>query len=560
VRHNPDDKTKISILVLGGLEEVGKNMILYEYRDFILIIDCGLKFAKADQPGVDYIVNDFSYLIENQHRISGMVITHAHLDHIGALHLFLNKVNVPIWATPFTRAMVEKSLADKCPNLRYKIKDVKKGKSFPVGPFTIDPIHVNHSIPDAIALAIQTPAGTIIHTGDFKIDASAQYEPVTDLTALKRYGSKGVLCLVSDSTNAINPGHSLSESDVSANLEQVLLEAEGRVILATFASQIHRIQKLLEIASRTGRKVFMTGRSMLENTEAAIGVRQFRTYENTILVESDLRRIQKNKILILATGSQGEQTAGLSGIASGRHKVIKLEKEDTILFSSSTIPGNETSVNTLINKLMKEGVKVVTNKDIKIHTTGHGYQEELKTMLKVTRPKFFIPFHGETVHLMKHRDLALEAGINKFNIFLIENGQRVEVGSKGLRLLEKIKMNPCFVENDRDNGINEEVVEDRVSLGRNGLVIYNVRGSEKGIQETEIVTKGFVHRGIREDLFEKSKKSLVRFLEENAIEIFKDRKKVEQQAKKELKRFFEGSTGKTPSIYVFLNFQVAQPR
>lgn len=554
------DPEKIHMMVVGGLEEVGKNMVLYEYRDSILIIDCGLKFATPEHPGVDYLVNDFSYLERNRDRIVGMVITHAHLDHIGAIPVFQKQVQVPMWATPFTKVMIDKTMADKAHGIKYRVHEIKPGKSFEMGPFNIEPIHVNHSIPDSVALAINTEAGTILHSGDFRIDEKALYEKPTDLDTLKRYGKKGILALVSDSTNAVNPGNSLSESVVSENLEKVLEQAPGRVILATFASQIHRIQKLLEISNRTGRKIFMTGRSMVENTEAAMGIKQFRTYENMIIVESELKKIQPNKVLILATGSQGEETAGLSLISQNKHKVVRLQKDDTIVFSSSVIPGNERGVNKIINRLVKEGMHIVTNKDMKIHSSGHGYQEELKQMLEACRPKFFIPFHGESMHLEKHKQLAVETGMNVHNVSILENGWKVEITPSGVRTIDKMTFTPTYVEFDHINGVNDEVLEERLNLGKNGMVIFNVRGNERGISEVEILAKGFVHRGMREDLFEKARKILVKVLQDNAIEIFKDRKAVEQQAKKEVRRFLEANTSKYPSVYVFLSFQVGQAR
>ncbi len=547
------------ITCLGGLEEVGKNITVFEHAGDILVIDCGLKFATPQMPGVDYTVPDLSYLERNQHRIVGLLITHAHLDHIGAVPYFLKRLNKVVYATRFTRAMIEKSVADKAPEVKLRTKEIKAGKAFQLGSFHIEPIHVNHSIVESLGLAITTSLGTVVHTGDYKIDPHALYEDPTNIFRFEELGNKGVLAMLSDSTNAINPGYSLSESKIIPNIEKILLEAKGRVLFATFSSQIHRIQKVLEIAKQVNRKVYITGRSMLENIQLSVGLDVFvQKLEDVIINEHEFRKAPKEKVLILTTGSQGEETAGLFLMANDKHKTIKLDKEDTIVLSSSAIPGNEGQINRLINLLIKRGIRVITNKEIPVHTSGHGYQEELKTMLRAIKPKYFIPVHGEVMHLHKHKQLAIGEGVHPQNIFILENGKKFEFSEKGVRVLEKIPNQMVYIENDRENDITDEILTDRIDLSKNGMVVYTVRGTDGGIEEVEIVSKGFVGRNQRDSLWVESRKLVTEIVQENAIEVFRDRKKVETQIKKELRKLFFEYTGKNPTVFVFVVFHVKQ--
>ncbi|MBL8993942.1 MAG: ribonuclease J, partial [Spirochaetia bacterium] len=323
-----DSKTpKLHITAIGGLEEVGKNLTVFQYKNEILVVDCGLRFAGPHLPGVDYLINDFSYLEANRDKIVGLIITHGHLDHIGAIPFFLKKINVPVYATPFTRAMIEKMVLDKAPEVRWKHRELKAGKMHHIGSFHVEPIHVNHSIIQSLAFAITTPVGVVIHSGDFKIDMSTSYEETTDLAKFTEYGDKGVLALLSDSTNAINPGYTVSEGSLPANFEKIVAEAKGRVIVGTFSSQIHRIQMIIDLCKKVGRRIFVSGRSMLQNLEIGVGLSLFKNYQEVLVLDSEIKRLPKEKILILSTGSQGEETAGLSLMIANKHKVIKLDKE-----------------------------------------------------------------------------------------------------------------------------------------------------------------------------------------------------------------------------------------
>ncbi len=551
---------KLHITAIGGLEEVGKNLTVYQYKNEILVVDCGLRFSGPQLPGVDSIINDFSYLEANREKIVGLLITHAHLDHIGAIPYFLRKVNVPIYASPFARAMIEKMVLDKAPEIKWKYKEIKTGKMHHIGSFHVEPIHVNHSIIQSMAFAITSPVGVVIHSGDFKIDMSTQYEETTDLAKFTEYGDKGVLALLSDSTNAINPGYTVSEGLLPANIEKIITEAKGRVIIGTFSSQIHRIQLVIDLCKKLGRRIFVSGRSMLQNLEIGVGLSLFKNYQEVLVLDSELKRLPKEKVLILTTGSQGEETAGLALMVANKHKVIKLEKEDTILFSSSAIPGNESAINRMINAISKRGIRVITNKEIPIHTSGHGYQEELKTMIRLVRPRYLMPVHGESIHLLKHKSLAVSLGMAESNIFIMENGQKLEISKKGARVLEKIQLKAVYIENDQENEVTEDVLSDRLQIGKNGVVIYSVRGTEKGIDEIEIVNKGFLNRAAKEGIFTESKKIVTEIIRENPLEVFKDKKKVENQIKKELKKFFFMETGKNPVVIIFILFHVKQSR
>lgn len=556
-----DSKTpKLHITAIGGLEEVGKNLTIFQYKNEILVVDCGLRFAGAHLPGVDYLINDFSYLEANRDKIVGLIITHGHLDHIGAIPHFLKRVNVPVYATPFTRAMIEKMVLDKAPEVRWKHRELKAGKMHHIGSFHVEPIHVNHSIIQSLAFAITTPVGVVIHSGDFKIDMSTSYEETTDLAKFTEYGDKGVLALLSDSTNAINPGYTVSEGSLPANFEKIVTEAKGRVIVGTFSSQIHRIQMIIDLCKKVGRRIFVSGRSMLQNLEIGVGLSLFKNYQEVLVLDSEIKKLPKEKILILSTGSQGEETAGLSLMIANKHKVIKLDKDDTVVFSSSAIPGNESAINRMINALSKRGIRVITNKEIPVHTSGHGYQEELKTMIRLVRPRYFMPVHGENIHLLKHRSLALSLGISAPNIFILENGQKLEISKKAARVLDKIPLKPVYVENDWENEVTDDILADRLQIGKNGVVIYSIRGTEKGIDEIEIVNKGFLNRQAREGVFLESKKIITEIIRENPLEVFKDKKKVENQIKKELKKFFFNETGKNPMVVVFILFHVKQSR
>lgn len=547
---------RLIITPIGGLEEVGKNLTLLEYKNEILVIDAGLKFAGPKEPGIDYLVNDIGYLIKNQHRVCGIVITHAHLDHIGGLPQLLRHVPKTVYCTPFCRAMIAKSVEERAPEVKLKTKEIKADKVFQVGPFSIDPVHVNHSIIQCLSLAITTPVGVIFHSGDFRIDYKPFYEPTTDLNRIAEYGKNGVLAYLGDSTNSINEGHSRSEADLALAFEKILKEAEGRVIVATFSSQIYRVMKIMELCKALGRRIYLTGRSMIGNIEIGVGLQVFKDLEQVLITEHEAKKLPKNKVVVITTGSQGEETAGLSLISQDKHKVIRLDKDDTIVFSSSVIPGNEGSVNTLINRLTKKGIRIITNRDAKVHASGHGYQEELKILLELIKPKYFIPVHGESMHLAKHKQLAVETGVLPTNCLIAENGQRIELSKKGVRFLEKMPLEPVYIENDFDNEANDETLADRSALMESGMVVYSIRGNEDGIAEMEIVNKGFLNRTAREHVFMDSRKLVARIVEQNPVDVFKDRKKVEVLIKKELKKYFQEQTGKVPVIVVFVLFTV----
>lgn len=484
---------KLQIIPLGGLGEVGKNMMVLEYGRNILLIDVGIMFPESDMPGVDYIIPDYQYLRGKQDRIRGIVITHGHEDHIGALPHFLQEFNAPIYATKLTRGLIEVKLSSEI-RKRTKLQTLEPNDVVHLGPFTVEPYHVCHSIPDAVGLGITTPVGLIVHSGDFKFDHSPVDGWPTDLGKLAEFNQRGVLALLSDSTNADHPGTTLSERTLTPALENVFRGAKGRVIVATFASLISRIQQVMDVAQSSGRKVAVAGTTMVKNVKMARQLGYLDVPDDLILSLQNINRLPPHQVTIMATGSQGEPRSTMGRLAHGRHSSLRIVHGDTVILSSHTIPGNEETVHRVINRLCQQGARVVYHPVAPVHVSGHASQEEQKMLLNIVRPKFFVPIHGELRHLTQHAVLAQEVGIPKENIAVVENGYVLRFSSDSLEIGERVPGGYVFVDGKWvGDAIPAQVIMEREALGASGVVniVFSYqprRGTLVG--EPRITTRG----------------------------------------------------------------------
>ena len=457
----------VKIIPLGGLEEIGKNMTVIQYKEEIYIIDVGLKFPDEDMHGVDIIVPDFDYLRKNKHKIKKMFVTHAHEDHIGGIPSFLEEFDVPIYTTKLTSELIKKKLKGKKHRFHIVKEDtVVKGDACQISFF-----RTNHSIPESLGIVIETPLGSIVHTGDFKFDLTPIDKKPTDFGRLSAIGDKGVLALLSDSTNATKPGISISEETVKHNLLGRIRECKGRVVVATFASSLHRVPALFDIAKELNRKVLVFGRSMEDNIKIATRIGLIQNHEGVLITSKEMKQYRPEELLIVTTGAQGEEMAGLNRMANGTHRNVTLVEGDTIVFSSSVIPGNEKAVGKLTNGLLKNGVTSIQEPGL--HTSGHGQQEEQKIMLQLMRPTYFIPVHGEYRMLLKHRELAVGIGVKEENVILCENGTIVEIDEKKATVAGKIQANDVYLDNSGMGEVSYATLRDRQRMATHGMAIVD---------------------------------------------------------------------------------------
>ncbi len=493
----PQRMEPIKISFLGGINEVGKNMTCYEYGKSMLVVDCGLSFPESDQLGVDFVIPDFTFVERNQDRIKGVVITHGHEDHIGALCYLLKKIKVPVYATLLTAGLIRGKLSEHKLDNEVVIHIVKAGDTVSLGDFDVEFIHVNHSIPGAVALAIKCESGTVVQTGDFKIDTSPIDGEIIDLSRFAELGNEGVMCLLSDSTNAEQPGFSQSESKVGETFKNLFNQAgDRRIIIATFASNIHRVQQIIDIAANTGRKVALSGRSLENVVSIASELGYVNIPDGTLISIDEIKKYSDDRLVIITTGSQGEPMSALSRMASGGHRKVSVGYNDCVIISARPIPGNEKTVYRVINDLLRLGANVIYEKMYDVHVSGHACQEELKLMLSLVKPKYFIPVHGEQKHLRYHAKLAESVGIDKNNILIADNGYEVSISDRNISVSGTVASGKVYVDGYGVGDVGARVMKERLHLGQDGIIIIAATidgASGELLSGPEVVSKGFVY-------------------------------------------------------------------
>lgn len=489
------NKETLRILPLGGLGEVGKNMMAYEYDGRILVVDAGLMFPDNDMLGVDYIIPDFEYLRQNAKRVDGIIITHGHEDHIGAIQHLLAAVPAPVYATPLTRGLVEVKLARNGLANRATLIKIQAGETIQIGPFQVETFHVCHSIPDAIGLGITTPAGLIVHTGDYKFDQTPVDNWPTDFAKLAEFSARGVTVLLADSTNSERPGWTQSERVIGPAFDEVFRTAPGRIIIATFASLIARMQQVADAAVRHGRKMAFVGMSMVDNAKIARNMGYLEVPDNTLVSIDEALHLKDKEVVLMCTGSQGEPSSIIGRLSAGTNRQFDVEPGDTIVLSSHPIPGNEEAINKTINRLIRRGAEVVYEAVLPVHVSGHASSEEQKLLLNLVRPKFFFPIHGELHQLKRHAVLARQVGIADENIVVVENGQVIELSDDKLSLGERMPGGYIFVEGESVGEIDLDVMREREQLARSGIVLITVtvdKYSNRLLKDPEVLTRGFI--------------------------------------------------------------------
>ncbi len=484
---------KMKIIPLGGLGAIGNNITLFECNNEILIVDCGIMFPTDEMPGIDYIIPDFSYIRQNKSKVKAILITHGHEDHIGAIPYLLREINAPIYATKLSIGLIQSRLEEIPPAKEPKFFEIKPRDRKQIGNFSVEFIKVNHSIIGGIGLAIQTEVGTIVHTGDFKIDFSPVDGDVTDMYTFADYGEKGVLLLLSDSTNAERSGFTQSESVLIDKLSDIFASAKGRIIVATFASNIHRIQQVIEVAQRYNRKIALSGITMQKNVEIATDLGYLNYRDDLILDVSKANSLPARKVVIIGTGSQGEPMSALYRMAYGTHRHITAEKGDTVIITASVIPGNERMVTKVINSLMKQGADVYYDQDEGIHVSGHGSAKELKLMLAITKPKFFMPIHGEYRHLKAHAEIAESLNIKPSHILIAENGDILELTSKNFKKAGSLEISQIYVDGKEIGDIESSVIKDRHMMSSDGIIFIAVVISNGTLMRPpDVFSRGFL--------------------------------------------------------------------
>ena len=551
-RSKGERELPIKISFLGGLNEVGKNMTLYEYKDDMFLVDCGLAFPDSDMPGVDLVIPDFTYVERNADKIKGIVITHGHEDHIGGLAYLLKTVNIPVYGTKLTIGLIQGKLKEHGLLSSAKLHEVAPGDVIKLGAFTIEMIHVNHSIPDAIALAIKCDCGTVVQTGDFKIDSTPIDGGMIDLARFAELGSEGVLCLLSDSTNAERPGYTESERKVGESFEVLFRKAgRSRIIVATFASNIHRVQQIINVANSLGRKVAIMGRSLenVVNISAQLG---YLDIPDNVLISGELiNRYPAEKLVIITTGSQGEPMSALTRMAFSDHRKVEIHPNDYVIISATPIPGNEKTVSRVVNELMKLGADVVYEKMYEVHVSGHACQEELKMIMGIVKPKYFIPVHGELKHLRKHAGLALSMGIPKENILIADNGRVAEISKKALRCTSTVPAGRVFVDGYGVGDVGSVVLRDRKHLAQDGLVIVAVcidRESGMIVSGPDVVTRGFVYVKESEELINAAREVAVEAIEAQTDGGYFDWNSIKASLRDEISHLMYERTKRSPMI------------
>lgn len=545
----------LKIIPLGGLGEIGLNMMIFEYGTTLFIVDAGLMFPEDYMLGVDFVIPDMDYVKKNRSLISGIVLTHAHEDHIGALPFLLKEVNAPVFGTPFTLGVVKHKLEEFDVAVPSGLHEIHPGEQLKLGPFVLEFIQVGHSVVDGVGIAIRTPYGLIVHTGDFKISHSLGNGLATDVGRFAQCGEKGVLALLSDSTNIEKEGYTISARAIGEKLARIVDESRGRIIIALFASNINRIQQIVNIAVERGKKIVFNGRSIEVAVTIARNLGYIQIPVGVEIDTDDIGRYPDDEVIIITTGSQGEPMSALARMAAGNHKQIKTKKEDTIILSSKFIPGNEKAIGHIINKLYKRGANVIYEKISEIHVSGHAFQEELKLMINLTRPKYFIPIHGEYRHLFLHSRLAQQMGIPSERVLLAENGQIIEFDATGGRVKDSVLTGRVLIDGKGVGDVGRSVLKERRLLSEEGLVVVNLAFDEETgtvVYGPEIVSRGFVFETETGHLVEDAQCVILEIIEDVGPEVPDRIKVIRSRLQSALRQYFYFTIGRRPVILPFV--------
>ncbi len=541
---------KLRIIPLGGLGEVGKNMMAYQYEENILVVDAGLMFPENDMLGIDYIIPDFEYLIQNRQKIRGVIVTHGHEDHTGAIHHLMQQINAPIYATPLTRGLVEIKLSRGGLLDKIQLNTIQAGEKVQIGPFSVEFFHVCHSIPDGVGLGITTPAGLVIHTGDYKFDHTPVDNWPTDYAKLADFAGRGVLALLADSTNSDKPGWTPSERVIDPAFDQVFREAKGRIIIASFASLISRMQQVANAALRHHRKMAFVGTSMVDNARMARKLGYLDIPDDLLVSVDQALKMSPKDIVLMSTGTQGEPSSIMGRLSTGTNRQFDIIPGDTVVLSSHPIPGNEESVYRTINRLFRRGANVIYEAVAPVHVSGHASQEEMKLMLNLVKPKYFIPIHGELRHLKQHATLAKQVGLPEERIAIVENGQIVEFQNGEMNKGERVPGGYVFVDGAGVGEIGPDIMREREILARDGFVLVNLvldRNNYRLLEEPEIITRGFVYAPEAEELLEAARQVVVKTVN------IASNGRMQSDLVQTLKSFFYSKTKRRPMVFVTMS-------
>ena len=542
----------IRIIPLGGLGEIGKNITLYDYDGDMILVDCGMSFPDEETPGVDAVIPDFTYILENREKIKGLVVTHGHEDHIGGIPYLLRELNLPVFATRLTIGLIESKLSEHKLLAEAKLNVVKAGQTIKLGKFRVEFIHVNHSIPDSVGFAISCAAGTVVQTGDFKIDTTPIDDKVIDLARFAELGKQGVLALLSDSTNAERPGYTPSEKIVGESFSNLFKKAQGhRIIVATFSSNIHRIQQIIDEAHKCKRKVAVSGRSMINVVKMAAELHYLKLPKDILIDIEQIKNYAPEKLVVITTGSQGEPLSALHRMAFSDHRQVEIIPGDMIIISATPIPGNEILVSRVVNELMKRGANVVYEKMYDVHVSGHACREEQKLMLSIVKPKYFMPVHGELKHLYKHKMLAYTMGLKPENVVVAANGNVVEVSDLGIKIADTVPSGRVLVDGLGVGDVGSIVLRDRKHLSDNGIIVVTVAidsSTREILSGPDVVSRGFIYVKESEELMDELRQVVIRVLENGTLARARDWNSIKMTVKEGVSKFLYLKTHRSPMV------------
>jgi len=547
-------KPRLKVIPLGGVSEIGKNMMVMEYEDDIIVIDAGLMFPSEEMLGIDLVIPDISYLLERREKIKGIIITHGHEDHVGALPYLLPQLDVPVYSTKLTHGLISVKLKERKAFTGARLKVISPGEQLTLGKFKVELFPVCHSIPDSVGLIIYTPVGTVVHSGDFKLDYTPVDSKPTDLSRLAQLGAQGVLLLLSDSTYAELPGYTPSERVVGETLDRVIANATGRVIVTTFSSLISRIQQVIDSAARHQRRVFIVGRSMSDTTHMALELGYLNAPDGILARLDELHGLPRNKIVFVTTGSQGEPTSALVRMANRDHRQLHIMRGDTVVISATPVPGNESLVNRTVDSLFKQGAQVLYDKVAPVHVHGHASQEELKLLLNLVKPKFFMPIHGEYRHLSFHAKLAESVGISKDNSFVLEDGDILELSPQMAKITDKVSAGNVYVDGLSVGDVGSVVLRNRRMLSRDGIVVVIIalnRQTGKLVGRPDIVSRGFVDTRESKEMIDESRDAVARILDRGGDHPA-DWGFISTKVRDTLNKFYYERTRRRPMILPFM--------